>query len=578
MDIIGETKTANKIQMKRGSKKKSQEALTLAEKFRRDEGATIIQDMEDIVNFAEDTHLDAELFAEDCPVASQITSIADKFGIGRKEAVLFSVLVNECGSYQCNDGDLSRFFSCSRLRIMEFSDAITSLSRKDLLWVDRDGDYRVPYFVQSALKKNEAYRFKGYKATCKEELLSSIAVNFARLGRNYISGDDAADILECILSQNKDMDIVRDVKSLGIDDKYLECWFWLLLSGISEGDTSISPEDIDRLLPNRFTKRRFISGFQTSSNTLFEKGMIENGGDQFMGNSYCLTRKAISIFFPEMESMVLSKGVSRKDVIQAGSILEKELFYNGDEGELVGTLADRLSAENFALIKERLSEKGMRKGFTCLFYGGPGTGKTETAMQLARRSGRDVILVDMSQLRDKYVGESEKRVKALFDNYRCIMKESALEPILLLNEADAIVGKRTDTRNSVDKMENAMQNIILQEMENFEGILIATTNLTNNFDSAFSRRFLFKIQFKRPSPEIRSRIWKSMVGELSDSEALSLAEEFDFSGGQIENVSRKNTINYILGGEGAVCYDSIRKLCLDENIHAEESTARKIGF
>ena len=128
---------------------------------------------------------------------------------------------------------------------------------------------------------------------------------------------------------------------------------------------------------------------------------------------------------------------------------------------------------------------------------------------------------------------------------------------------------------AVDRMENSVQNILLQEMENFEGILIATTNLLGNLDPAFERRFLFKIRFNKPDLEPRSRIWKSQFPQLSDTDALSIAGEFDFSGGQIENVVRKYTMDSILTGiEGGL--EELRQYCREESV--EKNNRRKIGF
>lgn len=151
-------------------------------------------------------------------------------------------------------------------------------------------------------------------------------------------------------------------------------------------------------------------------------------------------------------------------------------------------------------------------------------------------------------------------------------------PILLFNEADAIFSKRlTNVEDSVDQMMNAIQNIILQEMENIEGIMIATTNLVGNLDSAFERRFIFKIKFDKPGAEVRSRIWKSMVSDLSDEEASRLADEFDsFSGGNIENISRKATIDYVLTASRP-SYDSLVKYCREESLTGGESRSR-IGY
>lgn len=111
-----------------------------------------------------------------------------------------------------------------------------------------------------------------------------------------------------------------------------------------------------------------------------------------------------------------------------------------------------------------------------------------------------------------WVGESEKNIKAIFDRYREHVKNSKVAPILLFNEADAVIGKRREgAEKAVDKMENSIQNIILQEMETLDGIMIATTNLEQNMDKAFERRFLYKIKFNKPSVEARMNIWRSMI-------------------------------------------------------------------
>lgn len=171
----------------------------------------------------------------------------------------------------------------------------------------------------------------------------------------------------------------------------------------------------------------------------------------------------------------------------------------------------------------------------------------------------------------------KKNVKAIFDEYKSIVKNSETAPILLFNEADAIFGIRmSGAERAVDKMENSLQNIILQEMENLQGIMIATTNLTENFDPAFERRFIYKVKFNKPDPEARSLIWESMVEGLSSSSANALARDFDFSGGQIENISRKSMVDYILSGNEPTLED-LRKLCDAETL-SSDSRKTKIGF
>ena len=184
--------------------------------------------------------------------------------------------------------------------------------------------------------------------------------------------------------------------------------------------------------------------------------------------------------------------------------------------------------------------------------------------------------VELSQLRDQYVGESEKRVKAVFKRYAKIAKSSSTVPILLFNEADAIINRRAENvQHSVDKMENAIQNIILQEMENFEGILIATTNLTKTLDPAFERRFLYKVNFEKPDLGVRKSIWHAMIPELDEMTVSTLASRYSFSGGQIRNVATKLTVDSALYGEVSATPDSLDSYCQQEHISKE---GNHIGF
>ena len=236
------------------------------------------------------------------------------------------------------------------------------------------------------------------------------------------------------------------------------------------------------------------------------------------------------------------------DVIKAKDLTAKKMFYVEENQRQVEELRSFLEPNQYHEIRERMHQNGFRTGFACLFYGGPGTGKTETAYQLARETGRDIMIVDVPQIKSKWVGDSEKNIKALFDRYRELVRkhEASAAPILLFNEADAIIGiRKQGATSAVDKMENSIQNIILQEMETLDGIMIATTNLTQNLDTAFERRFLYKIKFDKPDAAVRQRLWLSMMPTLSDTNAYILATGYDFSGGQIENISRKATINAI---------------------------------
>ena len=151
----------------------------------------------------------------------------------------------------------------------------------------------------------------------------------------------------------------------------------------------------------------------------------------------------------------------------------------------------------------------------------------------------------MSRVRDKYVGESEKNVRAIFDQWRECCKGKGPAPLLLLNEADALVGRRVAVSHSVDQMHNVMQNVLLEELERFDGILAATTNLVDNIDAAFDRRFLYKLRFDLPGEEERRRIWKSRMPELPERWVDSLSA-YPLSGAQIENVARRALLDGLM--------------------------------
>ena len=290
---------------------------------------------------------------------------------------------------------------------------------------------------------------------------------------------------------------------------------------------------------------------------------------------YKLTEEAKRTLLGELNINAAEEKLA--DVLDADKLPGKQLFFPKDIQRQVDELTSFLQPENYQKIQERMKEKGFRNGFACLFYGGPGTGKTETVYQLARQTGRNIMTVDVPQIKSKWVGESEKNIKALFDRYREQVKRAKLTPILLFNEADAIIGIRQEgAQRAVDKMENSIQNIILQEMEQLDGIMIATTNLQQNLDKAFERRFLYKVKFEKPTIEARSCIWHSMIPDLNDMDVQTLASKYDFSGGQIENIARHYAIDNILHGQSNDMLSMLIAHCDNERL--DERKQRKIGF
>ena len=205
-------------------------------------------------------------------------------------------------------------------------------------------------------------------------------------------------------------------------------------------------------------------------------------------------------------------------------------------------------------VIERLKKWGIKKdndiSAKIIFYGPPGTGKTITAYSIANELNKPILSLDSSKILSMYVGESEKNVRRLFDEYNEISEKLKTKPILLLNEADQFLSTRTTSSfSSADKMHNQMQNIFLEQIEKFDGVLIATTNLLETIDTAFSRRFDYKIKFTKPSYKDRIKIWEMKLpknAEFEENFDVKVLAKYDLTPAQIELVIKNTALKVAL--------------------------------
>lgn len=182
-----------------------------------------------------------------------------------------------------------------------------------------------------------------------------------------------------------------------------------------------------------------------------------------------------------------------------------------------------------------MESSGKYAGISVLLSGGPGTGKTELARQAARISGRDLLMFNVAEQRDKYFGESEKRIKEVFDYYDELVYSNCRAPILFFNEADSVFQTRTSSGSSSSNTENTIQTILLNELERFEGILICTTNRPDSFDAAFTRRFDLRIIIHPPTAPVRLQLLKEFCKKISIDRLTTLAEQYTFTAAELES-------------------------------------------
>lgn len=188
------------------------------------------------------------------------------------------------------------------------------------------------------------------------------------------------------------------------------------------------------------------------------------------------------------------------------------------------------------LLKEWAMAPKVRPGYRALFYGPPGTGKTMTACLLGKTTGRDVYKVDLSLVVSKYIGETEKNLAKVFD------QAEHKGWILFFDEADALFGKRTETKDAHDRYANQEVSFLLQRIETFDGVAILASNQRDNLDEAFARRFESIIYFPTPRPEERLRLWRQSFSPKAqpddDIDLAQIARDYDLAGGAIMNVVR----------------------------------------
>lgn len=551
-------------------------------KLKQQQPENLFDALEIILHLTYNSVLEDGLFAADIPAYAYA---CDKLQLTPVQVALFAAVLENCQNGNCAPSDLANHFNVSNMKIMALSkDVDELLHRKYVIrtFDNFDGDmgYQVPRYVVNALKEKEKYVPEKPKFKTDDSLLDYIDDLFCQCDKDCLDEQSLNYELRYVFKLNSKLSFVKEfsklTKTLDSVEKlaFLVCVLYLYQKKCE----AITPQMMGFAFDGHLKVKALANALANGNSKLIKLDLLEpscaNG--QVAGEEYALTKMAKQQLFAGKVART-SGNVSRY-LKSPNNIDYKELFYNETEKTQVDTIRELIRTDRFKEVQAQLVAAKQRPGVCILLSGGPGTGKTESVKQWAKESNRSIMQVDIAQLRDKYVGESEKNVQEVFDIYKQCLRDCDQAPILLFNEADAIINKRmVNAARSVDKSENTIQNIILQNMEDFEGIMIATTNLVCNMDDAFERRFLFKVELDKPCLEARKSIWHSMMPDLSDNDVNVLANEFDgFSGGQIENIARKAFIDKIMGR--GIGLDCLRKYCQQEHFSSKETAYSPIGF
>ena len=445
---------------------------------------TVLEAIEKIVILSNDCKLSDSFFKE---VTPYLQIVADKQGLSNMQALFLSLFLERSTcSHKTDLSDIAEILDCRAVSILKYQPLLDDLVRKHFIRMSQNFNDEISYFVPKkvimAISQNKKFEREPYKCDDAKKFLEIFFDLTHSLYTDEINHDILYDEVNQLFSENENNPFVKSINKLRLNDtdRMLLTHFCRHLA--MHNEAVLSADNLVFLLKEDHEKKWLTETLELGKHIFQKRKLIEyDFDDGFEDRSnYRLTARAIKRLLKGFKLKAKNKPVA-SDVIISKHIVEKELFYDGRTISQVEELEGLLSEENFKNIRERMKSQKMRCGFACVFYGSPGTGKTETVLQIARKTGRNILQVNISEIKSCWVGESEKNIKGIFDRYREQVKKSKITPILLFNEADAVIGKRREgAESSVDKMENSIQNIILQEMETLDGIMIATTNLEQN--------------------------------------------------------------------------------------------------
>lgn len=420
------------------------------------EPTEIIEAMNLIVEHSESTGFTENMFFY---LQKPIHYLCDRLHLTERQAVLLSVVCELGTEYAVSTNNLGSFFGCSNLNAVAFIKDLDELVTRRLLAYDKTyaKAYCVVWDMLTAYSCNKEYEPQVHYDTC-EELLLAIEALSQEYDSNF-SYSEFHNQIQYMLNDNPHLAFSRALlkHKFPRNDQAMLINACLMLC--CHDQHSFEYDDFTRFVDRRhlISSRRELMG---GTHNLITGGWISPCCDDGLEDrdTFELTQKAKDELLSEVVLKPADSQLKQfRDLILPQSINEKPLHYNPSENAQVRRLRGLLEQQEFIEVRDRLVNSGMRTGFACLFYGAPGTGKTETVMQLARATGRGIFQVNMANIRSKWVGESEKNVKSLFSQYHAMVSRAEVTPILLLNEADALLGNRfTNVSRSVERMENTM--------------------------------------------------------------------------------------------------------------------------
>jgi SpoVK/Ycf46/Vps4 family AAA+-type ATPase len=535
--------------------------------------------------------------AKDCKLKSSflnsiekdLAMLSDYFGVSEKQSFFVAIVFSLNYKGDTVDlNDLIDYFDCNPTKILEYSEDFEALYNKGIFKKKRskhrlnialtNDQFVINEKISEAILKDQPMPVieKRKESNDVIEVLEDFYTLWEEKREGVMHANELMIKGKSLITANQHFPLIKKIHDMKLDivDAYVYIYqLWRALSGNEY--TSVN-KLVDVVFDDPSRKVKYMQEIFSNKNALVKESLIEIEEANFLNDTEMKLSDHSVKMLQKCGLKIYTNKKKNNDIIAPAGIHHKELYFNEAESRHIDVLRNLFQEDNLQKTRKRMKKKKLPQGITVLLHGYPGTGKTELVYQLAKETNREINKVDISGSKSMWFGESEKIVKRIFTDYKEYAKECDLMPILLFNEADAIIAKRRDiTHSNIGQIENTIQNIILEELEQFEGIFFATTNLVKNLDVAFERRFLFKIKCNKPDITAKSKIWKAKLPYLKKKECEMLANRFDFSGGQIDNIVRKHAINEIISGT-EVDINHILTYCETESML--DDGKKSIGF
>lgn len=499
-------------------------------------------------------------------------------------AVLAVLLCEQIAGNKFNVNKVMQYLGFKTINILEVSATLNELKKKGWM-VPTKSAYEVEsindYYFSKEVMNSVLMNDKTLLDIIVPDNVIKAMYSIMKFIKNAMADPDNEYLVEAVLQYVEHFRVFPVIDAICKNDQITFAEKVILLyimafatSGIDEFDLNY---ELDKFSDDPSFPHVFKSRVSTDKSILFKEGYLEflepfladfsrvSLGERLKDELDIKDSEVKKAFRPKLSQLILPEDNA-----------VKTLFFNKENQQQVDEVY-QLTSDAYDDVIERFKQNGMQPGLTMLFHGEAGTGKTELAKQIAKQNNRVVLLVDISQMHSMYLGQSERNVKKLFMEYKTAMQHYDRTPILLFNEADAIISKRGVVEKSVDQIYNSVQNLLLQELEDFKGIFIATTNMLINIDTAFDRRMLYKLQLDIPNQETRLAILKQSFSDYDEKLLHNVSKEYALTGGQIDTLKRRRLAEQLLFGTAPT--DASKFIsAIEQELNFRNNKADKIGF